>query len=99
APARGWRRGEAALRGGVRCDGHEVSILIRLGGGDRAGRALSNVSTTSIRPPQHGHRRAGAGALAPQSSALERWGARSDAASAWRARSMLRARTVPANRP
>jgi hypothetical protein len=40
-------------------DGHEVSILIRLGDGDRAGRGPPNVSTTIIRPPQHGQRRAG----------------------------------------
>ena len=38
APACGWRRGEAALRGGTRGVGHDVSILIRLGEGDRAGR-------------------------------------------------------------
>src|SRR5215472_5996364 len=51
-------RGEArrtALQGGKRGDDHEVSILIRLGDEDRAGRAPSNVSTTIIRPPQHGH--------------------------------------------
>ena len=38
APARGWRRRRSALRGGMRGDGHEVSILIRLGDGERAGR-------------------------------------------------------------
>jgi hypothetical protein len=35
-------------------DGHEVSILIRLGDGERDERTPSNVSTI-IRPPQHGH--------------------------------------------
>ncbi len=35
-------------------DGHEVSILIRVGDGERAGRAPSKVSTIIIRPPQHG---------------------------------------------
>jgi hypothetical protein len=57
------------LRGEVRGDGHEVSILIRLGEGDRAGRAPSKVSTMIIRPPQHGHRRAGEGVSASPSSA------------------------------
>jgi hypothetical protein len=42
------------MRGG----GHEVSILIRLGGGERQGRGPSNVSTTIILPPQQGQRRA-----------------------------------------
>jgi hypothetical protein len=45
------------LRGGK--DGaiaHEVSILIRLGDGERAGRTPSKVSMTIIRPPQQGHR-------------------------------------------
>ena len=45
------------MRGGMRGVGHEVSILIRLGDGDRAGRGPSNVSTTIIRPPQHGQQR------------------------------------------
>jgi hypothetical protein len=36
----------------MRGDGHELSILIRLG--ERAVRAPSNVSTMIIRPPQHG---------------------------------------------
>ena len=36
-PARGWRRRRTTVRGGKRGDGHEVSILIRLGDGDRAG--------------------------------------------------------------
>jgi hypothetical protein len=53
--ARGWRRGGTALRGGKRGDGHEVSTLIRVGDGERAGRAPWNVSTMIIRPPQHGH--------------------------------------------
>jgi hypothetical protein len=35
---------------------HEVSILIRVGAEERAGRAPSNVSTMIIRPPQHGMR-------------------------------------------
>jgi len=43
----------------MRGAGHDVSILIRIGEGDRAGRGPSNVSTTIIRPPQHGQRRAG----------------------------------------
>jgi hypothetical protein len=42
----------------MRGDGHEVSILIRVGDGDCAGRAPPNVSMMIIRPPQHGHRRA-----------------------------------------
>jgi len=45
------------LRGGERGDGHEVSILIRVGDGERAGRAPSKVSTMIIRPPQQGQRR------------------------------------------
>jgi hypothetical protein len=61
APARGWRRrrGEKWLRGGKRSDDHEVSIRMRLGDGDLAGRGPSKVSTMIIRPPQHGQRRAG----------------------------------------
>jgi len=43
------------LRGGKRGGGHEVSILIRLGDGDREERAPSNLSAVIIRPPQHGH--------------------------------------------
>ena len=58
-PARGWRRRRSTVRGGTHGDGHEVSILIRLGDGDRAGRGPPNVSTTIMRPPQHGQRRAG----------------------------------------
>jgi hypothetical protein len=42
------------LWGGKRGDGHEVSILIRLGDGERAGRAPSKVSTMIIRPPAIG---------------------------------------------
>ena len=42
-PARGWQRKRSALRGGMGCDGHEVSILIRFGDGDRAGRALEGL--------------------------------------------------------
>ena len=99
-PARGWKGKRSTLQGGMRGAGHEVSILIRLGDGDRAGLGPSNVSTMIIRPPQHGQRRAGATSSAsPPALARERWGAPSDAASAWRTRSMLRARHVPANRP
>jgi hypothetical protein len=58
-PARGRRRRRSTVRGGMRGDGHELSILIRVGEGDRQGRGPSNVSTTIIRPPQHGQRRAG----------------------------------------
>jgi len=77
-----------------------VSILIRLGDGERQGRGPSNVSTMIIRPPQQGQRRAGETASAwPSVSACEPSGAASGAASAWRTRSMLRARTAPANRP
>src|SRR4029077_10605352 len=54
-PARGWRGKRLMARGGTHGDGHEVSILIRLGGGDCAGRGPSNVSTMIMRPPQHGH--------------------------------------------
>jgi hypothetical protein len=43
----------------MRGDGHELSILIRVGDGERQGRGPSNVSTMIIRPPQHGQRRAG----------------------------------------
>ena len=49
---------EAKLRGVAsrkRGDGHEVSMLIRLGDGGREERAPSNISTVIIRPPQHGH--------------------------------------------
>jgi len=84
----------------MRGDGHELSILIRLGDEDRAGRAPSNVSTMIIRPPQHGHRRSGEDvSVALSASACALWDETLGAASAWRARSMLRARTAPANRP
>jgi hypothetical protein len=62
------QRGEQTA---VRCDrrrdpDHEVSILIRLGKGP----ARPKVSTTIMRPPQHGHRRRGSGGSAsPGSSA------------------------------
>ncbi len=58
-PARGWRRRRSRVHGGMRGDGHEVSILTRLGDGVRQGRGPSNVSTMIIRPPQQGQRRAG----------------------------------------
>ena len=35
------------------------SIQMRVGADERAGRAPSNISMMIIRPPQHGHRRAG----------------------------------------
>src|SRR5271157_5799283 len=99
-PARGWRRRRSTVRGGMRGDGHEESILIRVGDGERAGRALSNVSTMIIRPPQQGHRRAGEGGSASLSvSAGDGLPWQLGATSAWRARSMFRARAVPANRP
>jgi hypothetical protein len=81
---------ETALRGGKQGDvDHEVSILIRLGDEDRAGRAPSNVSTMIIRPPQHGHRCAGEGVSASVSASAD---GRSGEASDWRTRSMLCAR-------
>jgi hypothetical protein len=43
------------LRSEKRGDAHEVSILIRLGRGEYAGRTPSKVSALIIRPPQHGH--------------------------------------------
>jgi hypothetical protein len=88
------------VRGGMRGDGHELSILIRLGDGDRAGRGPSKVSTTIIRPPQHGQRRkdeSGSASLPASSGALS--GETLDGASKCRARSMLSARTAPAMRP
>ena len=88
------------MRGGERGDDHEVSILIGVGDGERAGRTPSKVSTMIIRPPQHGQRRTGEAVSAALSgSARERSGAASGAASNWRARSMLQARTTLANRP
>ncbi len=38
----------------MRGDGHELSILIWAGDGERQGRGPSNVSTMIIRPPQQG---------------------------------------------
>jgi hypothetical protein len=77
-----------------------VSILIRVGDGDRAGRAPSKVSMTIIRPPQQGHRCSAAGLSAPLSASARRHFVEpSDAASNWRARSMFFARTALANRP
>ena len=97
APARGWRREGPALRGGKQGDGdHEVSILIRLGDEDRAGRAPSNVSMMIIRPPQQGHRSAGESVCVSPSALL---GGGLGAASNCRALSILSARTAPANRP
>jgi hypothetical protein len=98
-PALGWRRRRSTVRGGVRGDGHELSILIRLGDGERQGRGPSNVSTMIIRPPQQGQRRAGETSSARLSASREGWGAFSAAAISCRARSMLSARTAPANRP
>ena len=80
------------MRGGMRGDGHELSILIRLGDGERQGRGPSNVSTMIIRPPQQGQRRAGETSSARLSASREGWGAFSAAASSCRARSMLSAR-------
>ena len=98
-PARGWRRRRSTVRGGMRGDGHELSILIRLGDDARQGRGPSNVSTMIIRPPQQGQRRAGETSSARLSASREGWGAFSAAASSCRARLMLSARTAPANRP
>ena len=99
-PARGWRRRRSTVRGGMRGDGHELSILIRLGDGERQGRGPSNVSTMIIRPPQQGQRRATETSSAWLSaSAGGRWGAAGAAVSNCRARPMLSARTAPASRP
>ena len=98
-PARGWRRRRSTVRGGMRGDGHELSILIRLGDGDRQGRGPSNVSTMIMRPPQQGQRRAGETSSARLSASREGWGAFSAAASSCRARLMLSACTAPAMRP
>jgi hypothetical protein len=57
-PARGRRRRRSTVRSGMRGDGHELSILIRVGDGERQGRGALNISTMIIRPPQHGQRRA-----------------------------------------
>ena len=100
APACGWRRRRSALRGGKRHYGHEVSILIRVGDGERAERAPSKVSTMIIRSPQQGQRRPGEGPLSRSSKSQSvSAGEASGAASHCRTRSMLRARTAPANRP
>ena len=98
-PTRGRRRRRSTVRGGTRGDGHELSILIRLGDGERQGRGPSNVSTMIIRPPQQGQRRAGETSSARLSASREGWGAFSAAASSCRARSMLSARTALAKRP
>src|SRR5271166_4683073 len=74
--------GETALRGGKRGDDHEVSILIGVGDGERAGRTPSKVSTMIIRPPQHGQRRTGEAVSAALSGSARE---RSGAASNWRA--------------
>ena len=97
-------RPEVKLRGlRGREDGdrdHEVSILMRVGAEERAGRAASKVSTMIIRPPQRGHCRAGEAVSASLSaSARERSAEASGEASNWRARSTLRARTALAMRP
>jgi len=73
-------------------EGHELSILIRLGDEGRLGRSPSNVSTMIIRPLQHGHRCAGESISVSLSASA---GGRSGAASNWRTRPMLCARTVP----
>jgi hypothetical protein len=101
APACGWRRRRSALRGGKRGDCHEVSILIGVGDDECAGRTPSKVSTMIIRPPQQGQRRPDESPSVSRSSKSQSVsaGERSGAASAWRTRSMLRARTVPAKRP
>ncbi len=87
------------MRGGMRGDDHELSILIRLGDGERQGRGPSNVSMMIIRPPQQGQRREGETSSARLSASRAGWGALSAAVSNCRARTMLSARTAPANRP
>ena len=87
------------MRGGKRDGGHEVSILIRAGEDHRRERAPLKVSTMIILSPQQGHGREGEGVSSRSASALGRSAEVLGAASAWRMRSMLRARTVPANRP
>ena len=98
-PPRGRRRRRSTVRGGMRGGGHELSILIRLGDGERQGRAPSNVSTTIIRPPQQGQRRAGETSAGLSASAREGWGAFSAAASKCRTHSMVSARIAPARKP
>ena len=77
------------MRGGMHGDGHELSILIRLGDGERQGRAPSNVLTIIIRPPQQGQRRAGETSSSRLPASHEGWGAFFAAASNCRARSMF----------
>ena len=87
------------VRGGMRGEGHELSILIRVGDGERQARGPSNVSTMIIRPPQQGQRRAGETSSARLSaSTCGRWRA-ACAASNCRARSMLSARSAPEKSP
>ena len=77
-----------------------MAILMRVGAEERAGRAPSNVSMMIIRPPQHGHRRAGEGvSVSLSASACALWRETLGAVSNWRARSMLRARTVHSAQP
>ena len=88
------------MRGGMHGDGHEVSILIRLGDGDRAGRGAVEVSTTIIRPPQHGQRRKAKGHRPRLSApAHARWGADLGRGEQLSGALDVRARTAPANRP
>ena len=91
APARGWTRNRSTLRSRMRgVDHHEVSILIRVGGGGRAGRTPSKVSTTIIRPPQHGQQpKDEAGSASPSALADALSGETLDGASNCRARSMF----------
>jgi hypothetical protein len=84
----GWRRRQSTVRGGMWGDGHELSILIRLGDGERQGRGPSNVSTMIMRPPQHGHWCAGV-LISLLASACALPGEASGTASKCRARSML----------
>lgn len=67
-----------------RVGGHWRLILIQIGGGKRAGRGPSNVSMMIIRPPQHGHRRAGEGVSVSLSALASRF-----EASPWAAASNL----------
>ena len=98
-PARGRRGRRSKVLDRMRGDGHELSVLIRLGDGERQGRGPSNVSTMIIRPPQQGQRRAGETSSAGLSASCEGWSAFSAAASNCRTRSMVSARVAPANRP
>ena len=88
------------MRGGMRGDGHELSILIRLGDGERQGRGPSNVSTMIIRPPQQGQRRAGETVFSPTVGLARRLGrilCRGEQLSG--ALDVVRPRTAPAMRP